>query len=577
MWMRTPPGGIYAWENALSYSNDRNTASLCGYNSGWRLPNILELESLVNLEQQGSATWLNLQENGFVGIASNLYWSSTTSASATDKVWLIDFSNDERNMAGKNLSHRALPVRGPSITNPPAQLWKTGQTTSYETGDDGDLEEGVPWSLPRFAEPVNGAVRDNLTGLMWTQDTNTPGPQACSPSAGKFSYDAYPFIQCLNQNNYLGHSDWRLPNRKELTSLIDHSGFNPALPSGHPFTGIGSSGYWSSDTYGVLPSSGWYVDVNTGQVASAGKASNALLIWPVRGPLSLKVLLAGDGAGGINGDGISCSGTACSGVFYSGEVVTVTAYVTENSIFTGWTGCPSQSGAECVVNMGSDVTLTATFSAVKSIWDKPRSLNFGKVGVNAPSAVKYVSVKNVNETSLDIVSVNLSGENDGEFILHESCTGVSLAPGEACSIALSVNAQYYGTRRAALVVTFDNAREQSVTMKLSAKAMPAKILVKPKTLNFGKVVRSGSTTQQLTIENAGYTSLTIVSMNSTGDHGEEFAINPVTCPVLQRGQACVVTVTFSPGGEGTRTGALAVNSDAPKQGTVNVKLKGEGI
>ena len=99
----------------------------------------------------------------------------------------------------------------------------------------------------------------------------------------------------------------------------------------------------------------------------------------------------------------------------------------------------------------------------------------------------------------------------------------------------------------------------------------------PKTLNFGKVVVSGSATQQLTIENAGYTLLTIVSMNSTGDHGGEFTIDPVSCPVLQGGQTCIVTVTFSPGGEGKRAGTLVVTSDAPKQGTVNVKLKGEGM
>jgi hypothetical protein len=46
-------------------------------------------------------------------------------------------------------------------------LPETGQTTSYATGDDGDLEMGVAWPSPRFT--VSGdCVTDNLTGLMWT-------------------------------------------------------------------------------------------------------------------------------------------------------------------------------------------------------------------------------------------------------------------------------------------------------------------------------------------------------------------------------------------------------------------------
>lgn len=36
-------------------------------------------------------------------------------------------------------------------------------------------------------------------------------------------------------------SQWRLPNVRELQSLIDYGEYNPALPTGHPFTGVASS------------------------------------------------------------------------------------------------------------------------------------------------------------------------------------------------------------------------------------------------------------------------------------------------------------------------------------------------
>ena len=57
----------------------------------------------------------------------------------------------------------------------PAPVPKTGQTTSYTTGDDGDLEMGVPWPSPRFTDKGDGTVTDNLTGLIWLKDANCFG------------------------------------------------------------------------------------------------------------------------------------------------------------------------------------------------------------------------------------------------------------------------------------------------------------------------------------------------------------------------------------------------------------------
>ena len=48
----------------------------------------------------------------------------------------------------------------------PAPVPKTGLTSSYLTGDDGDLQKGVPSPNPRFTNNGDGTVTDNLTGLM---------------------------------------------------------------------------------------------------------------------------------------------------------------------------------------------------------------------------------------------------------------------------------------------------------------------------------------------------------------------------------------------------------------------------
>jgi hypothetical protein len=52
-----------------------------------------------------------------------------------------------------------------------APVPKTGQTTSYASGDDGALQKGVAWPTPRFTDNSNGTVTDKLTGLIWMKDT----------------------------------------------------------------------------------------------------------------------------------------------------------------------------------------------------------------------------------------------------------------------------------------------------------------------------------------------------------------------------------------------------------------------
>ena len=72
------------WNEALNYCNNLASGS-CGLTDGsvagdWRLPNIIELESLVNAEESNSATWLNTYTQGFSNVQSSHYWSATTDA-----------------------------------------------------------------------------------------------------------------------------------------------------------------------------------------------------------------------------------------------------------------------------------------------------------------------------------------------------------------------------------------------------------------------------------------------------------------------------------------------------------------
>ena len=152
---------------------------------------------------------------------------------------------------------------------------RTGQTTSYRTGDDGDLEKGVAPPSPRFTDHGNGTVTDNLTGLMWVK-----APHDLTDNSGTKTWDNA--IDFCNGLTFAGHSDWRLPNVRELQSLIDYGRGNPALPSVHPFTGVQSALYWSSSTYADPTDNAWHVGLRYGSVGNGNK-SFAFYVWPVRG------------------------------------------------------------------------------------------------------------------------------------------------------------------------------------------------------------------------------------------------------------------------------------------------------
>jgi hypothetical protein len=77
------PGGQRTWNDAIDYAND---LTRCGH-SDWRLPNVNELESLINADVPDTTTWLMSQ--GFNNVQSSLYWSSTTYAHYTDFAWVV--------------------------------------------------------------------------------------------------------------------------------------------------------------------------------------------------------------------------------------------------------------------------------------------------------------------------------------------------------------------------------------------------------------------------------------------------------------------------------------------------------
>jgi hypothetical protein len=182
-------------------------------------------------------------------------------------------------MSGTNINARTIK----------ALVMKTGQRKSCIANDDGAYQKGIPAPSPRFTVGTGDAsncIVDNLTGLMWLKN----------PPADMTAWaEAITFCEGLDGGSGRGgYSDWRLPNVKELLSLIDFGQFNPALPIGHPFISPRLSTYndvacWSSTsyetTYDVDAGKAWCVYIINGDLLynECNKTSAKHYIWPVRG------------------------------------------------------------------------------------------------------------------------------------------------------------------------------------------------------------------------------------------------------------------------------------------------------
>jgi hypothetical protein len=160
----------------------------------------------------------------------------------------------------------------------------TGQRTCH--GDDGrvvpcegsnqdaSFAVGTTWPEPRF-EVSDDVVMDRLTGLMWCRNASL----AEFPLTWQ---EALDFVATMNREQRFGRCDWRLPNRRELRSLLSLQTRLPALPERHPFINVFNGWYWTATTAAISPSHAWYVALDGARMFYGGK-DQSFMLWPVRG------------------------------------------------------------------------------------------------------------------------------------------------------------------------------------------------------------------------------------------------------------------------------------------------------
>ncbi len=239
---RYPAGDSMTQLEATEYCENLNFG---GY-SDWRLPEIMELETIVNYGRVSAPVIHSVFDS-----SSDNYWSATPDDvhKFIQYYWTINFNNG-------------------------------GTSNAYGYNPLIRCVRGDKTSIGSYTNNGNGTVTDHSTGLTWqkgTADTNNDG----SITAGIYpAGDKKKWLDALSwceTSTFAGYSDWRLPNVRELFSLVDTTTYNPSI---HYTFQCEVDSYWSATGKGN--SYAWVVNFNSGNTYGLGK-NNYSFIRCVRG------------------------------------------------------------------------------------------------------------------------------------------------------------------------------------------------------------------------------------------------------------------------------------------------------
>ena len=279
--------GEVTWDEALANARklEHGRFGLTDHSEegDWRLPNVNEMESLLDLSNSRGSV-IN-HEGQFDNLRVANYWTSTSVAAFPALAWYVALAVGPPVFDLKVNLMRMLPVRGTSPL-----VARTGQKKCYstwgvpiddpkDTGQDGEHQAGVPWPDPRFTDNKDGTVTDNLTGLVWLKNATPFGTQNWEQALDRCNSLADGMYD-LSDGSRTG--DWRLPNIHELGSLEDYGEHTPALPNrGKDFKNVRQSLCWSSTTVTSSPNLARFLFVGIGSCVWDHKGV-VMGVWPVR-------------------------------------------------------------------------------------------------------------------------------------------------------------------------------------------------------------------------------------------------------------------------------------------------------
>jgi hypothetical protein len=245
IWQKEDDGKTYNWYQASGmYDATYNPTSqdVCKeLGAEWRLPSKKELISIFDFSRLSGEPLIN---QIFTNTTPTFYWTSDFFVPSWGNIWRVEFGNGYVDSAPMDINLYVRCVCGKSL------------------------------SLQNFVDHGDGTVTDINTGLMW--QTGEEGGYKTWPQA---------VLYCENlrlPDNASGYTDWRLPNVKELESIIDDSRYDPAVDTTF-FPSAYARGYWSSTTAANIPDNALGVAFYSGSITYRYKDEFGYDVRCVRG------------------------------------------------------------------------------------------------------------------------------------------------------------------------------------------------------------------------------------------------------------------------------------------------------
>ena len=254
-WMRCAVGQIWTGStctgnlSGFSWEQARALTSNFAGRSDWRLPNIRELQTLVDRSRFEPAADVSAFPNSFWNSTSSTtarFWSGAPDPSDSNSAWRVNFYKGDANRATRATYFFVRLVRGTSV--------------------QGIANDARPTS--DYLDHADGTVTHVPTGLMWKRcsepQTWEPSTHTCSGAMNAISWDTARQLSPA----YAGKTDWRLPTEDELLSLVDYSSGAAVAINLELFPNTPPSFYFSNDPVAGSSSSVWGVNFDKGYSGS---------------------------------------------------------------------------------------------------------------------------------------------------------------------------------------------------------------------------------------------------------------------------------------------------------------------
>jgi hypothetical protein len=255
MWSKTPDlngDGMINIDDKLTYPELLEfikTFDLAGYND-WRIPSIKELYSLVMFTGLDPSGMSSGERKPFINTDYFEFGYGDESAGereidaqmATTTLYKGSALMTDEIMFGYNFADGR-------IKGYPYGKMPNGEMMDYYVYF---VRGNENYGSNDLLDNSDGTITDKATGLMWMKDDSQNGMNW---------EDALSYAEIKNSENYLGYSDWRLPNAKELQSIVDYNRSlqytdSPAIDPMFICTEIVDEGgnknypfYWTSTTH----------------------------------------------------------------------------------------------------------------------------------------------------------------------------------------------------------------------------------------------------------------------------------------------------------------------------------------